>query len=817
MKKQILILLLALFQLMPAHAVLKEKNLEETLCVLLSELEQYIRVQETNTVNFDMRFRQMEDQMRRVMQQANQTSLMLYSQQNENIFDLTYACHEATEQYRTFRDQLQPYTKWVERMNIEIARYDRLINSLNKMPDYLLDEHHLGDRDSCILFANLIRTQMITNRGKITELQDRHDRVEKRLKELNDYAKERYAAIQRTIFVNGGDRYPVILRNFKMHFNLAVTAFQNKFISMHESDSDWRGSVIMFCFVFVFLWMTIAAGLSNLVIRKAVPKRFQDEKYHERKPALIFTMTMITFAIAVMILRQVYASHGFFQMSTELLIQYAWLLGVILISLLIRLWEHPERIKRAMRIYQPVFVLGFIVITFRIIFIPNDTVNLIFPPILIICLIWQYISISRHNDTDEGKISKWDSIYAWTSLAVIGICAVCSWRGYTLLAVQILIWWYMQLSIIQSITCVYTLLHMYQAYRLKKYVSRYLDKEDKKVDQRSIIKSKDAKGNDVYKLDITKTWFYEFIYKALIPIFAVYSVIFSIYWAANVFDLSDLVIDIVRMNLVDIQGTLRLSLVSLTIILSMFFIVKYSLFLGRELYLRRHRLKEGDKNVMALGMNIVTILVWGFYLIIVMKILHVDNTGIIAVLAGMSTGIGLALKDLIENLFYGISLMTGRVKVGDIVELDGVRGKVSNINYQSTMVETIDGSIIAFQNAQLFTKNFKNLTKNHGNELVKIPIGVAYGTNVEQVRKMLYTNLGKLDCWNQKKGMQILFDNFGDNSVDLILVCWVAVEKKLAAVSQMKEVVYKTFNDNGIEIPFPQRDIYVRKMPDFEK
>ena len=299
---------------------------------------------------------------------------------------------------------------------------------------------------------------------------------------------------------------------------------------------------------------------------------------------------------------------------------------------------------------------------------------------------------------------------------------------------------------------------------------------------------------------------------ALIPILAVYSVMFSIYWAASVFNMNQLVVDIFRKYYIDVENTFRLSLFTLSLIIAMFFLVKYGLYLGRELYLRRHRLRNGEKNVVALGLNIVTIFVWGIYLIISLKILNVGTAGILAILAGMSTGIGLALKDLIENLFYGVSLMTGRVKVGDYIELDGIRGKVNNINYQSTMVETLDGSIISFQNSQLFSKNFKNLTKNHGNEMVKIPINVAYGTNVEKVRDILYENLKKLNCWNQKRGLEILFDNFGENSVDLILVCWVPVNKKLMAVSQMKEVVYKTFNDNGIEIPFPQRDVYVRQM-----
>lgn len=810
MKKLLLVVIALLACILPMHAVLKERNLEETVCVLLSELEQFKSQQVSNTRAFEERFKLMEVQMRQVMQRADQTSLMLYSQQNDYIFDLAYACHEAVEQYRNFHTTVLPYTGWVNTMNVEIVRYEKLINSLKKMPDFLLDEHHIADRDSCLLLATQIRTQMIKNKQKITQLQDRHDKVEKRLKELHDYAKQRYAGIQSTIFVNGGEKYYNLVKSFSTRFNRAINAISAKYIPRHESESDWSGKDILFCFTFVFLWMAIASLLSNIIIRWAVPQKFRDEHYHKRKPCLIWAMTFATFAIAVMILRSLMKSHSFFLMATEMLIEYAWLLSVILISLLIRLWNHPEHIHRAMRVYMPIFVLSFIVIALRIVFIPNETVNLLFPPILAFVLIWQLVTIYRHNDKDNGKIHKWDYIYAYFSLAILVSCTGCAWYGYTLMAVQILIWWYIQLACVQTITCIYTLLHIYQNWKIRRFKLKWHQQE---VDERAVIKGKDSKGKDTFRLDISKTWFYDLIYKCIIPVLAVFSLMFSVYSAADVFDLTDVVIIIFRTYLVDIPNTFRISLFTLCMIISLFFIVRYALYLTRELYLRRHRLKTGNKNVVALGMNIVTILVWGIYLIIVMKILHVDNTGIIAVLAGMSTGIGLALKDLIENLFYGISLMTGRVKVGDIVELDGVRGSVSNINYQSTLVETIDGSIIAFQNSQLFTKNFKNLTKNHGNKLVKIPIGVAYGTNVDQVRSMLTENLGKLDCWIQKKGLQILFDNFGDNSVDLILVCWVPVAKELSAVSQMKEVIYQTFNENGIEIPFPQRDVYVRQFP----
>jgi small-conductance mechanosensitive channel len=149
-----------------------------------------------------------------------------------------------------------------------------------------------------------------------------------------------------------------------------------------------------------------------------------------------------------------------------------------------------------------------------------------------------------------------------------------------------------------------------------------------------------------------------------------------------------------------------------------------------------------------------------------------------------------------------------------------MQGKVDSINYQSTQLVTLDGSVIAFQNATLFSKNFKNLTRNHGYVMVKVPVGVAYGVNVEKVRNMLLKDLdslmvknaaGKYVC-DKKQGFKVLFDDFGDSSVDLFVVCWVLVEEKAAFVAKVKEVIYNTLNKNKIEIPFPQQDIYVRHI-----
>ena len=164
--------------------------------------------------------------------------------------------------------------------------------------------------------------------------------------------------------------------------------------------------------------------------------------------------------------------------------------------------------------------------------------------------------------------------------------------------------------------------------------------------------------------------------------------------------------------------------------------------------------------------------------------------------------------------------MSGRLRVGDYIECEGITGKVESITYQSTQIVTLDGSVITFRNSDLFTKNFKNMTRNHQYELIKIPFGVAYGSNVDDIRKMILegtqtlnnkTNDGRFII-NPNNKIDVAFSDFGASSVDLFLVVWVLVDQKIAFVAKAKEMIYKVLNEHNIEIPFPQQDIYIRSI-----
>ena len=178
------------------------------------------------------------------------------------------------------------------------------------------------------------------------------------------------------------------------------------------------------------------------------------------------------------------------------------------------------------------------------------------------------------------------------------------------------------------------------------------------------------------------------------------------------------------------------------------------------------------------------------------------------------------MKDLLENFIYGISLMTGRVRVGDYIECDGIQGRVESITYQSTQLITLDGSVIAFLNAQLFSKNFKNLTRNHHYELVKIPIGVAYGSDIEQVRRLLIDTITPILHVRIDDGREVLkadstitvvFSDFGASSVDLLVCYWILVDQKARFNALVKESIYNVLTKQGVEIPFPQCDVHIKQ------
>ena len=784
MKKRLyIIILLMVAFVLPSNAVLKEANLDTTLYMLRTELTNYhIDLEKQNQAAKAQQLAVIQELIS-IVKQADQNSIMLYSQRNGYIFDMTYACHEATEQFKKFKTKAVPFRQMIKKNNVEVARFDSLINYLYGMNTMFLSEEAQVNRNVDLTLAVNIRRQLVEKQKQLQAYVQAYDRTDRKLQALNDYANRRYEDIQNSIFNNGGDNYLRILRNFSMNYKEAKTSVTEKYKPVPGMMSQWDVRIIFILFSIIIFWGLISIFLNLFTIRIVITQLMKHGMFENRKesfmakrPCLIMAMTVVTFAFILGIIRMA-VTQNFVIMASQLLVEYSWLVGVILVSILLRV--DNDKIKNTFRIYSPLMLIGFIVIVFRIILIPNGLVNLIFPPVLLLCALWQWNVIGRKHN----QVLRTDKTYAFISLAVFGVSTIFAWTGFTLLAVQFIIWWTMQLTCVLTITCCEGWLSVY------------------------------AKRKKLADKAITDKWLYRFIYKVLLPISGVLSFIISIYWAADVFNMSDTTWEIFNKDYIK-TSNFTASLFSISEVACLYFLFNYINITSVDFM--RHHFEKADPasaaSKIVMFKNVMQVIIWGIWLMIALNVFQVGKSWLLAIFAGLSTGLGFASKDILENIYYGISLMMGRVKVGDYIICDGTRGKVSSISYTSTMLEATDGSVIAFQNSQLFSKNYKNMTKNHGYELDILEVGIAYGSNVKEVKQILIDALMKLDCIYQDKGVKVLLKSFDDSCITLRIVVWVNVLTQAIDDATIMECIYDTLNDHIIEIPFPQREITIKQV-----
>ena len=763
MRRIIIIIALLLGITIEAGAVLKEKNLEETLTILRSELTKHYHEMTSQREEREEQTQEVFRNLTQTMKQSNQNALMLYSQKQEYLFDLTYACHQATEQYQRFQHQQMPFRDYLKKTDVEIARYDSLVTSLKAMPTNMLSDEAKTDRNVCLTLATSIMRTLQEDSQQMEDYIRYYDTTEQRLKNMNDYAQKRYYDIQTSIFVNGGDTYIDIVRHLKEKYHTMKEVMQKKYTTDKESQrSDWNVYWIFGLFLAIAFYALIAIVLNRLVYRY-LPKRFHTEEFMKKRTSIMWATTAITLAIIMGIVNH-NIDQNFFIMASGLFVEYLWLLAVILISLLLRL--NSEQIRSAFHIYAPLLVIGFVVITFRIILIPSELVSLVFPPILLTCMVWQWWVVRKHNQ----NIPRSDMFYTYVSLLVFIASVCCSWVGYTLLAVQLLIWWIMQLTCILTITCISDYLKIYE------------------------------EKHGFAEKPITQTWLHSFIRLVAMPVLIVWSVMLSVYWATDVFNLSDMCWDYFNKLFIK-QENLQVSIVKIATVVSLWFLFRWLTKTILALMRLHFEIKDPStaESRVVMGKNVVQLIIWGVWLLGTLAYLHISVSWLLAISGGLSTGIGFASKDIIENIYYGASLMAGRIKAGDWIQVDGTTGKVVSINYTSTIVESLYGEVITFQNSQLFTKNYKNLTRNHGYILALIPFSVAYGSKAGQVKDII------------EDAIHNLRHHLIDNEKRIRVVVWVDAVKKIYVVSDILNCIYDTLNANGIEIPFPQRDVHIKE------
>ena len=765
---------------------------------------------------------------------------MLYTQRPEFTFDMAFALEEVSRVRSAFHEQVLLNDQYRIAARSGLRRYqllnETLLNMLQRQPADSLagadtlalaqEPLEVGDPekaallDSCLYYTGVLTA--LYGESVALALKDSVlcAETETRLKQAYDYAQANYADTQKNRYIGGNVNAIQIIKEWNGFIQFVKSDLRMRYLSdttaeqteVDEFPRSFSGSFVL-GYAMLSMVMLLLSALAAILIAFIAYRWIKNEKWIQFRPILTAILGTFLFVLGMLLIKADRV-NPYWRMAYQLLTQFAWLTLAILVSLLIRI--RGDQARASLRIYIPTLLLAFVCILMRAIFLPASAVPLFFPPTLLLFIIWQ----SFVNIRNRAHVSRADLRYMWVSVVVMAVSAILSLAGYSMIGVLLITFWTFLLALLHSITTLYYLMMRYYEDRVIRRKARFHEENP-----RLPLEDKDA--------FIEVTWLYDLLRMVVVPLLAIYSFPLSALLTSRAYQLSLTGADLMKRALVQAEGFKSFTVSNILLVLALFFVFRYLIYLAKGLFrvfkLRNMieeksdttlPLKESDVNV-SLANTIFSLLGWALYLIIAFSILDLPKDALTYITTGLAAGVGFALKDLINNFFYGIQLMAGRIRIGDKISCDGVRGVVKNVSYQVTQVEDEDGSLITFTNTDLFTKKFRNLNTGRNYELVKVFVSVRYGTDFEKARQVILEALQPLmtkdkmgrDIVDPSFPIDVRFDNFGESSINLAVVLYTTVETHYTFPARAKEAIYNAFHEHGIEIPFPQRDVYIKTVP----
>ena len=226
--------------------------------------------------------------------------------------------------------------------------------------------------------------------------------------------------------------------------------------------------------------------------------------------------------------------------------------------------------------------------------------------------------------------------------------------------------------------------------------------------------------------------------------------------------------------------------------------------------LSRTHLDEGMRFAIAriTGYAFITL---GFY--IALRLVGIDLSSL-AVLAGaIGVGLGFGLQNIVHNFISGIIILAERpIAIGDRVEVNGVAGQVAKISLRSTIVVTNDNISVIVPNSNFISEPVVNWSHGDPKVRINIPVGIAYGSDVPKFRRVMTEVALAQQQVLRDPAPNVFFIGFGDSSLDFEIGVWTAemLRNPKRFRSELNYAIEQALRDNGIEIPFPQRDLHIR-------
>ena len=261
-------------------------------------------------------------------------------------------------------------------------------------------------------------------------------------------------------------------------------------------------------------------------------------------------------------------------------------------------------------------------------------------------------------------------------------------------------------------------------------------------------------------------------------------------------------------------GNLTISLKSISLAVLIIFLTHLINRIGRsviaEKALEKQTLERGLKDSI---LTITSYLIWGLGLVLALGTLGVNATSLAVVFGAISIGIGFGLQNIFNNFISGLILLFERpIQVGDTVEVNGLWAEVKKINVRATVVQTFDNASVIIPNSDFISLQVTNWSFKDTRMRKNIDVGVAYGSDIDLVRKTLLEIAAETPNVLKYPRPEVIFMDHGDSALIFRLRIWTHVDNYWAVPSAIRFELDKRFRELNIEIAFPQRDVHIRSI-----
>jgi small-conductance mechanosensitive channel len=255
-------------------------------------------------------------------------------------------------------------------------------------------------------------------------------------------------------------------------------------------------------------------------------------------------------------------------------------------------------------------------------------------------------------------------------------------------------------------------------------------------------------------------------------------------------------------------------LYSLLIIVWMITIIRISSMLIEHFVQKQTDTAGLRREIVPVIENVSKITVIAIALMVLLSVWNINITPLVASAGLVGAVVAFAAKDAMSNIFGGISIFMDRpFKVGDYIILDqGERGEVVSIGIRSTRIKTRDDILITIPNSIIANSKIINESAPVPKFRMKVPVSVAYGSDIDLVEKVLLEIAGGNDSVSTDPEPRVRFRAFGDSALNFELLCWTGEPAYRGRIlHELNSEIYRSFNREGIRIPFPQRDLHISR------